>query len=225
MQNYIDTLISEFSKNSNSEIAKGQIKYMKNNFYFLGLKTPLRRKIQKPFLVSNYLPAKDEAFQIVKLLWQKPEREYHYFAQELAFKYVKQIEKEDIILFEYMIVNQSWWDTTDFIAPKLAGAYFKQFPELRDKYTNKWLKSENIWLQRSAILFQLHYKNEVDTILLSLIINILKNTNEFFIQKAIGWMLRQYSSTNPSWVIEFVANTELSGLSSREALRLLNKKY
>jgi len=223
MQIFLNTLISEFNAHANIQIAHTQATYMKNNFIFLGLKTPLRRELQKPFLVKTFLPVKNEAFQMIKFLWQKPEREFHYFAQELAFKYSEQLEENDILLFEYMVTHQSWWDTVDFIAPKLVGMYFKQFPKKRNKYITKWVKTNNIWLQRSAILFQLHYKIELDTVLLSSIINELKNSNDFFIRKAIGWILRQYSRTNPNWVIDFVKNNNLNNLSSREALRLIKQ--
>lgn len=223
MQTYLKTLQSEFESNSNPKIAKEQKAYLKDNFEHFGIKTPQRREIQKPFLSKEFLPKKSEAFQIVKTLWQKPQREYHYFAQELVFKYKKELEKDDIELFEFMILNNSWWDTIDFIAPKLINQYFKSFPEERDFYVEKWLESENIWLQRSAILFQLKDKEKIDIHLLTSSIAFLIPSKEFFINKAIGWILREYSRTNPNWVIDFVEKneSELSNLSKREALRLI----
>jgi 3-methyladenine DNA glycosylase AlkD len=80
-----------------------------------------------------------------------------------------------------------------------------------------------MWLQRSAILFQLNYKDKTDTDLLTYIINPLSGSKEFFINKAIGWALRNYGKTNPDWVIEFTERTTLSSLSLREALRLIKK--
>ena len=195
--------------------------YMRHQFQFYGLIATARREIQKPFFIKEYLPQKSEIEHIIKTLWEKPQREYQLFAQELAFKYVKQLELKDINLFEFMVTNKSWWDTVDFIANKLMGEYFKTFPNKKEKYVTKWLKSNNMWLQRSALLFQLKYKNKIDTVLLSSTINSLLNSKEFFINKAIGWVLREYSRTNPNWVIEFVNNTELSTLSKKEALRLL----
>ena len=103
------------------------------------------------------------------------------------------------------------------------GGYCKKFPADKSHYVNKWLKSKNMWLQRCALLFQLKYKKDIDTTLLSLGINSLLGSKEFFINKAIGWVLREYSRTNPQWVISFVEDTELAPLSSREALRLLDK--
>lgn len=221
MHDYIISLQQEFSLNSNKEIAIAQKQYIKNKFEFYGIKSPLRRELQKAFLVQKYLPEKKELEFIVKELWLKPERELQYFTQELVKKYTKQSEKEDINLFEFMIINKSWWDSIDFIAVNLLGSYFKEYPEQIERYVEKWLKSNNIWLQRCAVLFQLKYRQELNTELLSGIINSLLGSNEFFINKAIGWVLREYGKVNAIWVKEFVLNTELSNLSRREAMGLL----
>ncbi len=218
---YINTLETEFIKHANHEYALAQKKYLRNKFEFFGIKTPRRREIQKPFLHNNYLPAKQELPDIIKLLWEKPQREFQHFALELSYKYRKQYEFNDIELFEYMILHKSWWDTVDGVAPKLIGDYFFKFPEQRDVYAEKWLSSGNMWLQRSILICQLFYKEKVDTVFLTHVINSLLGSKEFFINKAIGWMLRQYSRTNPVWVAQFVANTKLNSLSKREALRLL----
>ncbi len=220
--NYILELQKEFQANSDSEKAKGQKAYMKNKFEYFGMTSPIRRTVQKPFLVKQYLPPKESLDVIIKELWQKPEREFQYFAQELFQKYQKQFKKEDIQLIEYMISHKSWWDTVDFLASNLLGTYFKMYPNQRKEYVEKWIASNNIWLQRSALIFQLKYKDEVDTQLLSYGINSLLGSKEFFITKAIGWSLRQYSRCNPKWVKEFVNKTPLENLSKREALRLMN---
>jgi len=221
MTEYIKTLTIEFEKHINAKIASEQKVYLRNQFEFYGLKTKERRAIQRPFLVKQYLPNKSELSKIIKTLLAKPQREYHYFSQELAFKYVKQLELKDIILYEYMVTHKSWWDTVDFIAAKLMGEYFKTFPKQKYKFVNKWIRSNNIWLQRSALLFQLKYKKDLDTELLSSTINSLLGSKEFFINKAIGWVLREYSRTNPKWVAEFVNKTVLNNLSKKEALRLI----
>ncbi len=222
IEDYIITLETEFQNQGNPENAVKQKRYLKNKFEFFGLTTPQRRSIQKPFLQKEYLPSKTKLKNIIIELWQKPEREFQHFALDLSYKYLKQIEEDDIELFEYMILNKSWWDTVDGVAPKLVAEYFKKFPQQRETYTSKWLNSGNIWLQRSSLIFQLFYKEDLDTLFLEHAINQLLKSKEFFINKAIGWILRQYSRTNPGWVEEFVDKTELSGLSKREALRLIN---
>lgn len=222
MIDFLQTLELEFEANSNPQIAAGQKAYMRNQFEFYGIKSPKRREIQRPFLVKSYLPPKDELEQIVKTLWQKPQREYQFFAQELVSKYARRFDKNDIALLEYMVTNKSWWDTVDFIAVKLIGPYFDQYPGQLDIYLKKWLASNNIWLQRCCLLYQLKSKDKMGTKRLEHMIQKLLGSEEFFINKAIGWVLREYSRTSPKWVKDFVANNDLAGLSRREALRLMD---
>ncbi|NOX46346.1 MAG: DNA alkylation repair protein [Chlorobi bacterium] len=221
MEDYIKTLEVEFARNANAEIALGQKAYMKNRFEFYGIKSPIRREVQRPFLHKAALPPKDDLEGIVKTLWEKPQREFQYFSQELVFKYVKKMEEKDIALFEFMVVNKSWWDTVDFISVKLMGEYFKKYPDERDKLVENWITSGNMWLQRSALLFQLNYREELDPGFLTYVINSLLGSKEFFINKAIGWVLRNYGKTNPDWVIGFAEKSQLANLSKREALRLI----
>jgi len=221
IQEFIDTLTLEFQKNANTIIAAEQKAYMRGQFEYYGLKTLKRREIQKPFLIKQFLPSKAEAIQIVQKLWNKSERDYHYVAQELMLKYAKQFEENDIAVLEFMVTNNSWWDTVDFIATKLLGTYFRMYPNKRKPMVEKWLKSNNIWLQRSALLFQLKYKEHLDTDLLVFTIAPLLGSKEFFINKAIGWVLRDYSRVNPTWVLDYAMRTPLDNLSKREALRLM----
>lgn len=221
MEQYLKKIEKAFLQQANPQIAIEQSAYLKNLFPFIGLKTPIRREAQKPLLVRATLPSKSEAEAITRILWAKPEREYHYFAQELMQLYKRQYEIRDIELFEFMATHNAWWDTVDIIAVKLMGEYFKKFPGEIEANVNKWLESGNIWLQRCAILFQLHYKDKIDTALLTHVIHALLGSREFFINKAIGWILREYGKKNPEWVLGFVEKTDLHPLSRREAIRRL----
>lgn len=223
MHSYVSDLLKAFEAHANPEVALGQRRYMKNHFEFFGLKSSVRREIQKPFLSKDRLPPKHNLDAIIHELWSLPQREFQYFAQELCVKYLKQLHETDLTLYEYMISFNSWWDTVDFISVNLVGAYFKKYPINRDRSLNNWIESSNIWLQRAAILFQLKYKEHLDRDYLSCVIQKLLGSNEFFINKAIGWILREYSKSNPDWVIEFVERTSLSKLSQREALRLIGR--
>lgn len=152
------------------------------------------------------------------------ERELQYFAIELLIKTKKQWTVEDVTLIEYLVTHKSWWDTVDFLAAIIAGAWFKKFPEHIKPVTEKWNTSENIWLQRTSILFQLKYKKDTDLKLLSKYIKRLFSSNEFFVQKAIGWILREYSKTDPVMVQKFVDTEKLMPLSKREALKVIERK-
>ncbi len=222
MNEFLQTLELELIRNSNTKIATEQKAYMRNQFEFYGIKSPLRREIQKPFLAKSFLPPKTDLEEIVKALWNKPQREHQFFAQELVFKYTQQFDKNDIALLEFMVTHKSWWDTVDYIAVKLIGAYFTRFPEQLDSYIDRWLASGNIWLQRCCLLYQLKSKDKMDTQRLQYVIKKLLGSKEFFINKAIGWVLREYSRTNPKWVRVFTENNDLANLSRREALRLMD---
>ena len=219
---FVTQLETDFRQQADRNIAINQEAYLQNQFELYGLPTPLRKEIQKPFLLKENLPNKKELPHIITELWSKPQREFQYFAIDLNRKYLKKIEFQDIELFELMITNKSWWDTVDLIATNLVGAYFKLFPEQIIPVTKKWMNSDNMWLQRTCLIFQLKYKEEIDTDLLTDYILQLKDTKEFFINKAIGWILREYTRKNPEWVIDFVNKHELSNLSKREALKLIS---
>ncbi len=221
---YLLPLISSFEGNANTEAAIQMGKYMRNLFPFFGIKAPLRTNIYREFKNKNGIFPKLYKDKIVRWCWQAPQREYQYFAMEFLKKSSKNEPQEVIALYEYMIVNKSWWDTVDFIAANLLGTYFIAYPEMTTRTTQRWMESGNIWLQRSCLLFQLKYKAQTDTELLHNFILQLSTSKEFFIRKAIGWVLREYSKTNPNFVVNYVNNNSIAALSKKEALLWMNKK-
>jgi 3-methyladenine DNA glycosylase AlkD len=120
-----------------------------------------------------------------------------------------------------LLLQTLWWDTVDFIAKYLVGGYLEQFPEETLKVIEHFSNAENMWLNRSAIIFQLSYKENTNFDLLKSECEKHKHSKEFFIQKAIGWALRDYSRFNPNGVKQYVQSTNLKPLSQKEALRLL----
>ena len=224
MHNYIKPLVEEFKKRSNPKNAEPMAKYMKNLFAYLGIKTLERREITKKFFKKNGLPEISDLEEIIRDLWELPEREFQYLAIGLMVKFKDKVDKEFIELYEYLITTKSWWDSVDGIASWCVGEYFKRFPKLTKPYTEKWMKSNNMWLQRTVILFQLGYKNKTDVKLLFKNIKKCMDSKEFFIQKAIGWALREYSKTDAQAVINFVENNKLAPLSKREALKWLKNQ-
>ena len=223
--NYLSPLKEAFEKNANPENAIRMKAYMKNKFEYFGIKSPERKEIVKSFLKTYGMPQSNEIFNIVKELWDLPQREFQYFAMNLVEKFINKHDKNIIVLFEFMIANKQWWDTIDFIASNLVGKLFLKFTEMIIPYTSKWMESGDMWFQRTAILFQLKYKKNTDLDLLFNYISQLYGSKEFFINKAIGWSLREYSKTDPEAVKLFVTNNShsLANLSRREALkRILN---
>ena len=178
----------------------------------------MRRKLSKEYFKQS-LPPFIDVEEIVKDCWQHPSSEMQSIAVELLACYKKEWKKDTIQIIEYILIHKSWWDSVDHAATDLTGPYFKLFPEQVEKVTGRWNRSSNIWLQRSSIMFQKAYKKETDKELLSKHILHLASSKEFFVQKAIGWALREYSKTNPGWVKSFVQKNSLSPLSKREALK------
>ncbi|SJZ82805.1 DNA alkylation repair protein [Selenihalanaerobacter shriftii] len=223
VNDYIEKITKAYEKQANSEYAPKMEQYMRNKFDFFGIKAQERRKATREFMRKDNRPSYNEVDIVVKKLWNLSEREYQYFANELLERYEKEFTKEIVNLFEYMITHKSWWDTIDRISKKLVGNYFKLFPKERDKYIKKWVDSDNIWLQRTTLLFQLSYKENTDVELLFDLIKQLKEIDEFFIQKAIGWSLREYSKIEPRIVRQFISKNSLSSLSRREGLKVIKK--
>lgn len=221
---YIKKIATAYAEHADPVKAIGASKYLHHQFPFYGLTTPIRRKVCKTFYKVNPLDNSEELEQIIKEAFNSSPREMHYFGIELLGYHRSLWNKHTCKLLEWMITNKSWWDSVDSLNSFVLSKYFLRFPELKEKITRKWNRSSNIWLQRSSILFQLLYKDKTDLVLLEeYILNLLKS-KEFFIQKAIGWALRNYAYTDVKWVKDFVKkHPELSPLSKREALKHISK--
>ena len=220
MHFYVISLKSHFEKNANPAQAVAMSHYMRDQFEYPGIKSPQNAEILKEFIAQSGLPPLAHLDAIARDLWNLPQREFQYAAMSLIGKVEKNLEPEFITTVEYLLVTKSWWDTVDSLAGHTVGTHFKRFPNVREKYLKKWRKSDNFWLRRTTLLFQLGYKKETDFDLLCELVKENLGSDEFFINKAIGWALRQYAHTNPAPVRKFVnATKELHPLSRREALK------
>jgi 3-methyladenine DNA glycosylase AlkD len=223
MHTYLIPLQALFQKHTDEKNALASKAYLRNQFEHYGLKADLRRNICREFMKKNTLVYR-ELPAIVKECWKLPQREWQYFAVELAASMKKAWDEKIIRLIETLIIRKSWWDSVDHVASELTGPYFTLYPRQIHKITAAWNLSDNIWLQRSSIMFQKSYRQKTNSMLLSRYILRLTDSDEFFVQKAIGWALREYSKTNPDWVVKFVtSHPQLPLLSRREALKRIKK--
>jgi 3-methyladenine DNA glycosylase AlkD len=195
--------------------------YMKNKFPFYGIQKPKRAELLREWKKSYPDEISSWNNTIIKMLWEKPERELHYCAMDLMHSWKKNMQKEHIMDLEYCIKHNSWWDTVDYLAGTLAGQYFKLYPDKINGIISKWNASSDLWMNRSAILFQLKYGKDTDLELLVAIIQTHKNSKEFFHQKAIGWALRTVARFNPDFVRKIAEEGGIAALSRREALKHL----
>ena len=215
----VELVKSYMEPHRNKENAIPMANYMKNNFPFLGIKTPERRAIFRTLIKESELPSYDSIQEEVWGLYQLEEREYHYVAIELLGKYARQLTVEDLTFCQKLIESNSWWDSVDAIAPKIVGSIVKSNRVEGEAIMIEWAMSSNMWTNRASILHQLKYKKDTNEELLFATIKRHAASKEFFIQKAIGWVLREYAKTNPEIVRSFVEREQLAPLSKREALK------
>ncbi|MBF0713582.1 DNA alkylation repair protein [Gemella sp. GH3] len=219
----LNNIIDELYSNRNASQSDSMKAYMKNQFEFLGIRAPLRNKIW-----SNYFREAKKTklvdWDFVNKCWELPYREFQYTAAYYLRNMQDFLDDKDIIKIKNLILKKSWWDTIDTL-DKIVGHISYKYPEVVTTII-EWSTSDNIWLRRVAINHQLLRKSKTDTELLEKILVNNFGTNEFFINKAIGWALRDYSKTNPKWVEDFLHKyrNEMSNLSIKEASKYLQKK-
>lgn len=219
---FIQALDRTFQKYANPEDAKHMKAYMLDQFDFYGIRAAQRRSLMKSVAADHHIEIRDTIRTLVFDLYDQPKREMHMVAMELFDKHLRRSYKlEDIALIEQLITTNSWWDSVDFIAKNILGKYLLAFPDETHKVIEKFSNSDDMWLQRSTIIFQLGYKEKTNKELLFQQCKIHKVSNEFFIKKAIGWALREYGKVNPDAVLKFVETADLKPLSKREAIRRL----
>lgn len=221
MREYLSSLTKLLEQHQDKEKAKIMSVYMRNNFPFLGIQSPLRKKIEKERFKELVIEKRDHLERLTNLLRNMKEREYHYIAISLLEKYKKIWIKENIVYFESLVISNARRDSVDSIDTTIIWKYFFFYPEQKNIYSLKRSKAPNIWLRRTAIQFQLLYKKDTDTILLAQILKNNLNSQEFFIQKAMWRILREYSKTDKEQVKEFITQYSLPKLTITEGSKYL----
>ena len=213
-------LITDLEENRNELLAESMSKYMQDKFRFLGVRGATRTEIYKKYF-PDARKTKTIDWDFVENCWNKEEREFQYVVVYYLKAMQKFLKREDISRLKYLIVTKSWWDTVDLLA-KVIGSLIIRIKGY-DQIMLEWSKDSNIWLRRVAILYQLSLKDKVDKQVLDEILVNNLGDSEFFINKAVGWALRDYSKYNPEWVREFIKKNKenMANLSIREASKYI----
>ncbi len=220
IKSLVNLIKQEFADAANPEDALQKTAYFKDQFEFFGLKANVWVPITKAIFKEQGLLKGKDLLQFVELCFDDDHREMHYAAVQMIEKSQKKFKEDICEVLDFAMRNNQWWDTIDWLA-KLWGIQFQKFPEYNPRLPDKWIQSDNFWHQRTAIIFQLFYKEKTNSDQLFSYILKVANSREFFLQKAAGWALRQYSKTDPDAVKEFINSNELSKLTIREGLRLM----
>lgn len=223
-------LIEQLKKQASSD-AEAMSAYMRHKFPFIGIKSVARRSFYRPYIKEVKARARHTIklnpgaqiidWDFVSRLWELPQREFQYVAADYLKDLKIYLKKEDLAKLKELIISKSWWDSVDALV-KTVGFLAQKYPDLKDQLI-EWSLSDNIWLRRAAIINQLNMKEATDTELLRRTIENNLQEEEFFINKAIGWALRDYSKTQPEWVEAFIGQHygHLAPLSLREASKYL----
>lgn len=221
MHPWLAPLHSAFKRNANAELAPAMQAYMKDHFPFFGIMTTGRRELMREHMGMHGAPPLEELPAIARSAFAVPQREMHQVAVDLLMKHAKKLTSEHLPLLEELITTKSWWDSVDALAVHVVGVILKKYPKEIVKWNARWVRSDDLWLNRTAIIFQLRWKEDTDRSLLFANIERHASHKDFFIRKAIGWALRSLAETDPASVKAFVRAHKLSPLSEREALRKL----
>lgn len=197
--------------------------YMRSQFDFLGIKTPLRRQLLKD--TGKISASATELFQLAQALWQLPQREFHYVAIDVLAQHRKILTLEHIQDLLNLAQQQAWWDSVDGLAAVIGDVLFaarKNTPHAQVCMDHA-LHDSSMWIRRIAMTHQLGWRLQTDTQRLFSYAEQLAGEDEFFIRKAIGWALRDFAKWEPDLVRTFVSlhGGRLSPLTVREALKNL----
>lgn len=217
------SLVELFQRHHLPNRAESVAAYMKNRFEFFGFDSTTRKQLQRQWLNQQSKEwLHENRWEIISYCWEQPQREFQYFAIDFLNAWPKTwMDPSDDEQLRFYLTQLSWWDSVDAIASNYLGKWMKQFPKQGENTIENWRNSENFWLQRSCLIFQLKYKNDVDVELLTDLIRQFLPNKEFFIQKAIGWSLRQLSKFQPQTVSAILNELPITGLAKREASKYL----
>ena len=199
-----------FEQNRDEENAVKMSKYMRDMFKFYGLSTPIRKSFYKD-LFKEEKERKSIDWKFLDKCYEDEYREFQYLVMDYLVTMQKYLTYDDVPKIYKYIKSKQWWDTIDGLDNRINDLMLE------------WSKNEDFWVRRIAIDHQLCKKEKTDTNLLKQIIVNNFGSNEFFINKAIGWSLRDYSKTNPEWVRNFVNKyrDKMNKLSIKEASKYI----
>jgi 3-methyladenine DNA glycosylase AlkD len=220
-----DALQAAFRGAADPARAVAMAAYMRDQFAFLGVPAPEQRRLSAPVIRAVPAPTEADVVGFTTQCWAADEREYQYAGCDYAIRHVGRCSAAFLAHARVLITTKSWWDTVDALATRVVGPLVARTPALV-AVMDEWIDSNDIWMARTAILHQLHYRADTDADRLFTYCERRAGDREFFLRKAIGWALREYSKTDPMEVRRFVAGhtSVLSALSAREALKWLDRR-
>ena len=209
-----------FARDANGKLAEQMSAYMRNQFEFYGYQSVARKKVYHQQLIQEKKQHQIN-WQLLNQAWNDPHREMQYFVCDYLNRMAGYLSFSDMHRIEQNVRTKQWWDTIDSLIKPIGKLGLRD--QRIDKLMLQWSLDEDKWVRRVAIEHQLLRKDKMNIDLLAEIIENNLGNNEFFINKAIGWALRDYSKTNPVWVKQFIFDhrSAMSPLSIREGSKYI----
>ena len=225
MDNFVKKISAALHAQADAQRAVAMRAYMRDQFDFLGIPTPIRRQAIRAPMAALSEVSTAEIIEAANLLWKKPEREFQHTAIDLLAKYHRKMELQSVGPILKLVQEKSWWDTVDGLASVVAKVLVRlhQADQNIQVVMDNAVEHENLWVRRVAMIHQLGWRTNTDKARLQSYASALAHEKDFFIRKAIGWAFRDYAKHDPDWVKVTVlkVSPKLSPLSLREALKHL----
>jgi 3-methyladenine DNA glycosylase AlkD len=208
-----------------SDRAEGSKAYLKSDLRFLGNDLPALRIEARKWREAHAGWVLDDLLQLTEALWRRGVFELRIFALVLLVERAEEFESRHLDLLEALLRDSHTWAIVDEIAPRIVGPLLERHPREVGRVLDRWARDDDFWIRRAALLALLlpMRRGEGDWKRFERYADPLLEDREFFIRKAIGWLLREAAKRQPDRVVSFVEprTSRLSGVTWREATRKL----
>ncbi len=209
---------------ANPERARNEKRYLKSDLEFIGVAIPMIRRAVRPALKSGALSDRDSLLNFAGACWASGVHELRSAAIQALREKSDLLEVRDMALIEGLIRQSKTWAHVDPLSIYLAGGLVERFPELNSTL-DRWSTDDDFWVRRSAMLALLIplRQGAGDFDRFGRYADGMLEEKEYFIRKAIGWVLREVSKKRPELVYDWIAprTHRASGVTMREAVRYL----
>jgi 3-methyladenine DNA glycosylase AlkD len=208
--------------------ARGQRAYLKSPLRFHGITTPQLRRVVRDFARAHRDLTRREVRALVAALWSTDYHDLRWVGIALLERYQVRLTAADLALVERLLSRSCTWDHVDWLSTKVAAPLVERFPKETRVRLGRWAQHRSFWVRRAAMLSLLPAirRGAGDFPRFARFASPLIGEKEFFIRKAIGWVLRETSKKRPALAYEFLAahRDRVSGLTLREGAKYLSSE-
>jgi 3-methyladenine DNA glycosylase AlkD len=206
------------------ERAEHERAYLKSGLEHYGTSVPAIRSVAKKVASQHPDLTHDELLRLVDALWAAPVHERRMAAVELLGICHERLHSQDIVFLERLLRESHTWALVDPLAASVTGRLAEHYPEL-GVVLDRWACDHDFWIRRAALLTLLGplRRGEGDFERFARYADAMLGDKEFFIRKAIGWVLRETAKKRPDLVFEWLLPraTRASAVTIREAIKPL----